>query len=194
MIGKKNIVFGFLYLVLCAALGNYMVATQYDVVNDARNLNHTRLSELHGIVNEDLLNQELQQLTIQRLAQKNTGAILALSASLDSRDRINAIKSGPHTHGNLEAMLNIVVGLALCFIAASPKFKQIISWTFIAGTILHSGMLYLVTVFGWSWAIAVTTSPFAIFGPLLLLIGLALTGIAALLGFRGEPVRDTAGF
>ncbi len=35
MIGKKNIVFGFLYLVLTAALGPYMVRVVYPDIDDA---------------------------------------------------------------------------------------------------------------------------------------------------------------
>lgn len=190
MIGKKNIAFGFLYLVFTAALGPYMIATQSDAVSQAQSAKQSKLSELQGIASNGFLDQELNPLTAQQLAQKNTGALLALSGSLNSRGKIDAIKSGPHAHGNLEALLNIVAGIVLCFLAVPAKFKQAISWVFIAGAVLHSGLLYLVAVFELPWAGAIYTSPFASVGPLLVLAGLAMIGVASVIGFRGETVRD----
>ena len=32
-------------------------------------------------------------------------------------------------------------------------FKQLISWVFIAGALLHSGILYMVVVFNQAWAV-----------------------------------------
>ena len=49
MIGKKNIVFGFLYLVFTAALGPYMIATEYDSIGEAQSLKQARLSALQEI-------------------------------------------------------------------------------------------------------------------------------------------------
>ncbi len=190
MIGKKNIAFGFLYLVFTAALGPYMIATQFDAVNEAQSQRQSKLSELQGIASNGYLDEELNSLNAQQLAQKNTGAVLALSSSLNSRGKIDAIKSGPHAHGNLEAMLNIVAGVVLCFLAIPAKFKQIISWVFIAGAVLHSGLLYLVAVFELPWAGALFASPIASVGPLLVLAGLVMIGVATIMGFRGELVRD----
>lgn len=190
MTGKKNIVFGFLYLVLSAALGPYMVATQYETVVEAQGNRGQKLSVLQQSSSNGFVDEELNDMTGKQIAINNTGAILALSASLSSRSTIDGIKSGPHAHGNLEALLNIVAGLVLCFLAVSNRFKQVISWTFIAGTVLHSGVLYLAVALQLQLAGAFLASPVAVIGPLLVLAGLAMMGVAAILGFRGEIVRD----
>lgn len=76
----------------------------------------------------------------------------------------------------------------LCFLAVPILFKELISWLFIVGTLLHSGLLYLTAVFSLPWAGQLLG--FGI-GPILLLIGLLLAGIAAAIGFRGVPVVDS---
>ncbi len=96
---------------------------------------------------------------------------------------MDAIKGGPHAHGNLEAMLNIVVGLTLAFLGVSALFKQVISWVFILGALIHSGGLYLSTLFGIHFLVGPV-------GPLLILLGLLLAGVAALLGLRPQPSSD----
>jgi hypothetical protein len=190
MIGKKNIAFGFIYFVFTAALGPYMIVTEFDAVNEAQVLKQTKLSALQEIASNGYLDAELNPLNAQQLAQTNTGAVLALSASLNSRGRVDAIKSGPHAHGNLEAMLNILAGVVLCFLAVPIWFKKSISWIFIAGAILHSGIWYLAAVLQMPWAGAWLTGPLAVVGPILVLAGLAMIGIATIMGFRGELVRD----
>ncbi|WP_455234170.1 hypothetical protein, partial [Thiogranum longum] len=100
---------------------------------------------------------------------------------------LNGIKGGPHAHGNLEALLNIAAGVVLCFLAIGKGFKQLISWIFILGAILHSGVLYLGIVFNQAWAMKLLG--FGV-GPILILLGLLLIGIATAIGFRGEIVRD----
>ncbi len=190
MIGKKNIVFGFLYLVFTAVLGPYMIVTQFDAVGEAQATRGQKLSTLQEISSNGFVDEELNDMTGKQIAQTNTGAVLALSASLNSRATIDAIKGGPHSHGNLEALLNIVVGVVLCFLAVSARFKQVISWTFIAGAVLHSGVLYLAVALQIELAGAFLASPIALVGPLLVLAGLAMTGIASIRGFRGEVVRD----
>ncbi|MEE8482470.1 MAG: hypothetical protein V3S12_03870 [Acidiferrobacterales bacterium] len=190
MIGKKNIVFGFFYLVFSAALGPYMVVTQFEAVGEAQARRGQTLSALQDIASNGYVDEELNDMTGKQIAISNTGALLALSANLNSRNTIEAIKSGPHSHGNLEALLNIVVGLVICFLAVSVRFKQAISWTFIAGTLLHSGVLYLAVALQIPLAGAFLASPVAIIGPLLVLAGLFMIGVAALKGFQGEIIRD----
>jgi uncharacterized membrane protein YgdD (TMEM256/DUF423 family) len=63
----------------------------------------------------------------------------------------------------------------------------VISWVFIVGALLHSGVLYL-TQFGVT--LGGLTSVLQPIGPPLVLLGLLLAGIAAAMGWRGEPVRD----
>lgn len=183
MIGKKNVVFGFLFLVLTAALGPYMVVKMLPDVGSAAMEKQEHVGKLQQI-KTDGFELNMEKLTAEQIAMANTDGILALNKLYNAQQPVNSLKGGPHAHGNLEALLNIVAGIALCFIAVGRVFKQVISWVFIAGTVLHSGMLYLLN-FGMGWAAKLLQ-----LGPPLVLLGLVLIGIAAFIGFKGEVVRD----
>ena len=183
MIGKKNIVFGFLYLVLTASLGPYMIVKMFPDVGSAQLEKQAAVGRLQTLKGNNF-EEELEPLKDGQIARANTDGILALNKLLNAEGPVDGMKAGPHAHGNLEALLNIVAGVVLCFIAVAPMFKQAISWIFIAGAICHSGMLYLRS-FGFEWAGILLQ-----IGPFLVLLGLLLIGIAALMGFRGEVVKD----
>lgn len=183
MIGKKNIVFGFLYLVLTASLGPYMVVKMLPDVGVAQSEKQAKVGRLQDLkINQ--FEENLEKLTTMQIAQANTDGLLAINKLLNSRMPLDSVKSGPHVHGNLEALLNIAAGVVLCFIAVSAWFKQIISWVFILGAVLHSGMLYMLNL-DQAWALMLLP-----LGPWLVLLGLLLVGIAALVGFKGELVKD----
>ena len=185
MIGKKNIVFGFLYLVLTAALGPYMVQTVFPDIETASTAKQEQIGALQLMAANDF-EQDLEPMTAAQIARANSTALLALNAALNAEDTLDAIKGGPHAHGNLEALLNIAAGIVLGLLAVGPLFKQLISWLFLLGALLHSGSLYLVTVFQTAWAMPVLSSGI---GPILLLIALLLIGIAAAIGYRGRAVE-----
>ena len=183
MIGKKNIVFGFLYLVLTASLGPYMVVKMLPEVGVAQSDKQAKLGRLQQLkINQ--FEEDLEKLSPKQIAEANADAILAINKLLNSRQPLDSVKGGAHAHGNLEALLNIAAGVVLCFIAVAPLFKQIISWLFIAGALLHSGMLYLLN-FDQAWALKLLP-----LGPWLVLLALLLIGIAALIGFKGTIVKD----
>lgn len=182
MIGKKNIAFGFLYLVLTAALGPYMITTTVADIEQAYQDKQAPVGRLQSLKTNNF-EEELEPLNADQISRANTDGILALNTVLNLQNPQGFMRS-VHAHGNLEAVLNILAGLALCFVAVGTVFKQVISWLFIAGAILHSGMLYL-GAFGQTWAF----TPLQI-GPWLVLAALLLMGIAAAIGFRGELVRD----
>jgi len=54
-----------------------------------------------------------------------------------------------HAHGNLQGILNILVGLVLAQLVIAVKFREVISWLFIAGSWGHAGFFiagnFLVT-------------------------------------------------
>ena len=189
MIGKKNIVFGFIYLVLTAALGPVLMLNYFDDDAAAESIKQEKVGALQQAVT-DGFEIDLEPMKPVDIAKANTAAILALSARLNSRATINAIKANPHAHGNLEALLNIVVGVALAFLAISARFKQVISWVFIAGALLHSGLLYLAIGLQFDWAGSLLESWFGYIGPTLILIGLLLAGVASFMGFKGTIVKD----
>lgn len=182
MIGKKNVVFGFFYLVLTAALGPYMITTYSTDVANAQVDKQTYVGRLQSL-QQNQFEEELTPLSDGEIARANTQGILAINQLNNARQPMDAIKGGPHAHGNLEALLNIVVGLSLAFIAASPLFKQIISWTFLLGALIHSGGLYLNSLFNIGFLVGPV-------GPLLILLGLLLAGIAALVGLSPNVQRD----
>jgi len=185
MIGKKNVVFGFVFLFLTSLLGPYMVNMYADYGKAAAEKQTTvgRLQQLK----QNNFEEELTRLNAEQISRANTEGLLSLNLLFNVAEGIDAIKGGPHAHGNLESLLNIVVGIALCFIAVSGIFKQIISWMFIVGTLMHAGLMYLERVFAMDWAGTVLGTGI---GPILILAGLLAMGVAALMGFRGEIVRD----
>lgn len=185
MIGKKNVVFGFLYLVLTASLGPYMLKVQYPdyvAASGEKQMLAARLAQIKA----DGFEENLEALTAEQLAQINSEVLLAMNKADNARAPIEGIKGGPHAHGNLEALLNVAVGLSLLFIGVAPLFKQLISWIFILGTLLHSGLLYLAS-FDVAWARPVLELGL---GPILILVGLLLVGIVAWIGLRPETVPD----
>ncbi|MDP1708399.1 MAG: hypothetical protein Q8L89_04965 [Gammaproteobacteria bacterium] len=190
MIGKKNIVFGFIYLVFTAALGPVMILNYFGDVAVAEAAKQQEMGALQ-VAEANGFEVDLEPMSAEQIAKANTAALLALSANLNSEAPVDAIKSGPHTHGNLEALLNIVVGLVLGFLAVPLLFKQVISWVFIVGALGHSGLLYLAVALGLPWAQALLVSPVGYIGPSLILLGLLLTGIAAAIGYKGRLVTDT---
>jgi uncharacterized membrane protein YgdD (TMEM256/DUF423 family) len=189
MVGKKNIVFGFFFLAASAALGPYMVIKLLPTADKAQAARVTATGNLATVVQGNFDDPEtLAPITPDKLAKLNSEAILGINQDINAAAPIDAIKGGPHAHGNLESLLNIAVGVVLCFVACRQKWmKQLVSWLFILGTLLHSGMLYLVVVFGQAWAGQVLGTGV---GPMMILAGLILAGAAVAAGFRGEIVQD----
>jgi len=188
MVGKNNIVFGFLFLATTAALGPLMVIKYEDwgAANGEKQLVVGKLQQLKaGDYAEDP--ETLEELTAKQLAIANSESIIAMNKVGAVEFNIDSIKGGPHAHGNLESLLNIVVGLTLCFIAAPRRLKQVASWMFIIGTVMHSGLLYLERVFMLPWASTVLKTGI---GPALILLGLVFVGALAAKGFKGEIVHD----
>jgi hypothetical protein len=191
MTGKKNIVFGFLYLVLTAALGPVIVVNYVGDEGAAQAAKQEAVGAVQEAKNSGYLSSEtLESMTAEDIAKQNSEAILALSRIHNAQAPIDAIKGGPHAHGNLEAVLNILVGFLLCFLALPALFKQALSWIFILGALFHSGLLYLAVGLQLPWAGGLLGSPVAYIGPVLILLGLFLAGIGAAVGFRGPVVAD----
>jgi hypothetical protein len=181
MEGKKNIVFGFLFLVITASLGPYMVLTLLPDVEIASSEKQRVLSNLQLAVISDFENTEtLEEMTTDEIAKINSEAILAINTNLNARISIDTIKGGPHAHGNLEALLNIIVGLILGLLTLPSLYKQIISWVFITGTVMHAGMA-LLGVFGFAWAGMLLATGI---GPVLILSGLLLMAVATFVGYK----------
>lgn len=185
MIGKKNVVFGFIFLLFTASLGPVMVM-KYGGWGQAFGEKQQIFGQLQTLKAEGF-EKEMDPLTAEQIAKMNTDALLSLNKLAGKEMEIDMIKGGPHAHGNLESLVNIVVGIALCFIAAPRKLKQAISWAFIIGTVMHGGMLYLERVFHMEWAGALLSTGI---GPILILLGFVTLGLTAWKGWQGKVVEE----
>ena len=189
MIGKKNIVFGFIYLALTAAVGGVMILGHFDDRTKAESVKREKLGVLQQIVASDY-EVNLEQISPLQLGKTNSQAILAISNRINAQKPISTLRSGAHTHGTADALLNIAAGFLLLFLAAPVWMKQTISWLFISGAVLHSGMLFMVSVLGQGWARFLLNGPPGAIGRGLTLLALVLAGIAAARWFSASPVLD----
>jgi uncharacterized membrane protein YgdD (TMEM256/DUF423 family) len=57
--------------------------------------------------------------------------------------QIRATLRAAHAHGNLESLLNIVIGYLLCRLSLDTWLAKTASILLIIGAVFHSGMLYL---------------------------------------------------
>ena len=185
MPAKINIVFGFFFLVLTAALGPVMVQN-LPAVADAGANKQAAMGPLQLAADSDFENQEtLEPLRAYEIAQMNSKALLALNTQLNAQVPNTIIKGGPHAHGNLEALLNIAVGLVLLFLTVGRSFQWLISLTFVIGTLMHSGVMYLAIIFEQGWAGMLLQTGI---GPVMILAGLFLAGVAAAMGLKQPSV------
>lgn len=185
MIGKKNIVFGFIFFAFTASLGAVMVDMykEYGAVAGEKQASVGRLAQLKT----DGFEEELEPLTAKQIAMANTDGILSMSKLSNVEFGIDYIKGGPHAHGNLESLLNIVFGFILCFVSIATWQKQALSWGMLVGTVLHSGMMVLGRVFEFAWAEQVLATGI---GPVLIIASLFFMGVAVAVGFKTEMVKD----
>ncbi len=170
MNGKINIIFGFIYFFCSALLGpTVMVPAYYESYGANAEASKAIDSVRDGAADSAAV----------------AGALGSTFDAMQARGKVDSMAGGPHSHGNLEGMLNIVAGLVLLTFAIAPAFKKLLSLLFIVGALLHSGMLYLAVVFGQAWALN-----FTLIGAIGLLAALLLTGIAvAMSQFRGIDER-----
>jgi|GEM_PF-475920 len=197
MIGKKNIVFGLVFFIFTASLGIMMVNNINGDVKNQNDLRKTHVGELKTL-KIDNYEKDLDKLSAADIAKASVDGVIALNNYIITRqEKVNDIKAQPHAHGNLESLLNIVIGILLGFLAVSRLFKQLISWAFILGTLLHSGMMFLSTVmlhvFEMTPDSVVLSAVMSLLetgaGPVLILLGLLLTAVASIMGFRSEIVQ-----
>lgn len=173
MSGKINMVFGFFYLTLTAVLGPaYLVPQLY--------ANRAVLEEAGKAVSELQSSVEAGPSGAD-LAGKDSATIAKVYEAL-KRQHVNG--KSAHSHGNLEALLNIVAGFVLLTLSIPGSFRALLTILFLAGAVFHSGMLYLGMVFGVGWAFKLL-----LLGEVSLLSGLALMGVAVIIGLK-KPLRQ----
>ncbi len=87
------------------------------------------------------------------------------------------IMRAAHAHGNLESVLNIIVGLIVDRLRVEGNLKQTISVLIIAGALLHSGMLYIMPAIPWA-------SNLTVFGAVAIIAAVILTAYALVRGIE----------
>lgn len=169
MTGKMNIIFGFFFLALTAALGPAFLVPQLGPKGALMNETSKAVEEVRASTE-----------TGEAVDAKQSKAISGLFDALKGQH----IKgTGAHSHGNLEALLNIVAGFAMLTLSIPKAFKSLLSILFILGAVFHSGMLYVGMVFGAPWAFKLL-----LIGEISLVAGLVLMGVAAAIGIK-SPER-----
>ncbi|MDH4227493.1 MAG: hypothetical protein OEV59_07040 [Deltaproteobacteria bacterium] len=163
--GKINIVFGFFYFACTAVLGPLVLVK-------GKGANAGLLKSASDAV------ETYAQTGGDRAA---TSAFESIVVYLQGVNKLGFVGSAAHAHGNLEALLNIVAGLVVMKLDIDAKFKTVLCILFLIGALFHSGVLYLASVFGMYWA-----SNFSMIGGFSIVIGLLLTGVAAIAGIKAE--------
>lgn len=138
---KRNIISGLLLLFLAMMIGPYMVFVGRDGRTEARDAVGAAMAEL-GEASAAYEESAGDAATAGNLAASAANAQLAQAAY----DRVSGARGRykvAHVHGNLEGVLNIVVGLFLGLIAVSEGYRLAASWLLIAGSWLHGGALVL---------------------------------------------------
>ncbi len=189
MIGKKNIIFGFLFLVFTASLGPYIALKMLPVLSEAGAQKRVALGELQKFIEAKFKDEiEEKEMSAAQIGVELGKAILAVNSPLNSRDSINRVRDA-HVHGNLESVLNLIAGVVLCFLAAPILIKQLISWLFILGTLLHSGLSYLARAPFMDMPWAEQLLGYGV-GQLMILLALLLSAVASIIWLKPHVVVD----
>ena len=173
MSGKINIIFGFFYLALTAVLGPAFLVPQFGDRGAAMKQASQAVAEA-----QTAAQAPESKTSVAELGQKNAAA---LSALLEADKKQQIVGKGAHSHGNLEALLNIVAGFIILSLAIPCNFKRLLTLLFIVGALFHSGMLYLGSVLGIGFAFK-----FLLIGEVALIGGLVLMGVAAAIGIKKQ--------
>ncbi len=168
MNGKVNIVFGLLYFAATALLGPVLLVP-------GKGGNFQKMAEATRAVEKVRTESAGGAPSMESLGEAVTG----IMDYLKDINRIGFVKSAAHAHGNLEALLNVVAGLVILTLVVPSSYKTVLSLLFLIGAVFHSGMLYLVSVFGIRWAGNLT-----FIGAVAIIAGLVLLGAASIVGIR----------
>jgi len=175
---KQNIIAGLLLFCLSITLGPYMMRSLPNEESQvaARTELREAFAELRAA--QDALEGD----NVEQVAD------IANAAARAARAHVNNEFAGfradniafTHAHGNLQGMLNILIGLFLGRLAVHALARQIISWGFIAGAWVMSGSLFLGNMMGQFWALQ-----YMIWGGGILIVSLiGLTLAVIIRGFR----------
>lgn len=172
---KRNIISGLLLLFLAMMIGPYMILAGGDGRGDARDALAAAMTSL-GEASAAYDESTADAATAANLAARAAEAQLAQVAYDRARGARGSYKIA-HVHGNLEGVLNIVIGLFLGLIAVSEGYRLAASWLLIAGSWLHGGA-HVLGNFGLDFMFQGLTvgAALLVLGVLSVLVGVAWKG------------------
>lgn len=188
---KLNIAFGFVLFIFSAGLGPFMVSQIMDQTSSRNNALSEKLNALGKIQSyqENGFKDELDDKPeLVKVGTVLANGIRTMNGEMDKLKEFAGIKTA-HAHGNLESVLNIVVGLVLLFMAAPAIVRMLISLLFIFGALFHSGLMYLVyypPLGKPDWALSLFQTGI---GPVLILLGLVSMAVASILWLKGPDIE-----
>jgi len=186
---KQNIISGLLLFCISIVIGPYMMrGLQQEEAQVAAN---TELRAAFGALSAARkVNEAETQEDDEATPALDVATARAATAHVNyafASFRKNHLKM-THTHGNLQGMLNILVGLFLARIAINRWQMQIISWGMIAGSWIMVGSLFLGNVFGQRWAFQAIAPG----GTVLIIALFALTAAVIFKGFKDDNSGSNA--
>jgi len=185
----KNVISGLLLFGLSILIGPYMMGSlKTELLAPALTAQFTQARALQGALGEyegaDI--GDAKSVAADALAGEAGKAVIANIKMKQAEDRFDNFKFS-HAHGNLQGILNILMGLMLAQLAISVKFREVLSWLFILGSWGHAGFFILGNFLvaenpklGFFFLVN------AKFGGGLLILGLWLTLIAVVLHLRAK--------
>lgn len=120
------------------------------------------------------------------LAQK-----MGSGGPLWASSKVHHVLATAHVHGNMEALLNIVVGYLLLRLPIKVAIGNAVSGLLIAGAVLHSGMFYITGLgLDGMTILAPAGAAFIVLAMALMGIGVALGSADNLFACSGKKDED----
>ena len=189
---NKNVLSGLLLVAISILIGPYLMGPfSEEVYGPAKIKVFTEARELQGALAG-------YEEAADEAAKAEAADVVAIGAG---KTTIEGLKFGQiddrwgnfkfsHAHGNLQGILNILVGLVLAQLVIAVKFREVISWLFIAGSWGHAGFFivgnFLVTE---NRELGFFFLSNAKFGGGLLILGLWLLLVAVIMHMRAEKAK-----
>ncbi len=141
---SRNIKSGLLLFMISILFGPFMVYNAFEAVGEARGAHGVALEELGAASTayEAAKGGEGAAAASEALSAASARATFAQADLAEVQARVNRLKVS-HSHGNLEGLLNVIVGLILGAVAIGVRAQTIISWGFVVGSWTHGGALVL---------------------------------------------------
>lgn len=184
---NKNVLSGLLLFSISILIGPFLMGTfAKETLGPAKMKVFTEASQLDDALeaHKDLTDPDARAASTEVIAVAAGKTVIEDFKASRVDDRWGNFKFS-HAHGNLQGILNILMGLVLAQLAIAVKFREVISWLFIAGSWGHAGFFiagnFLITE---NRDVAFFFLTNAKYGGMLLIAGLWLTVVALMMHMR----------